>query len=52
MKQVTKTYNTYAEIKAIADQRQQKVLETSVAFYFRIFEFKNFTELHIFYKPK
>lgn len=46
-----KTYNHFFQLQKVATEKNQKILETPVSFYFRIFEDKQCTELHIFYKP-
>lgn len=49
--QKTKTYTSYAKLEKVAKEKGQKIEETRVSFYFRIFENKQCTECHIFYKP-
>lgn len=46
-----KTYSHFWQLKKVAAEKNQEILETPISFYFRIFENKQCTELHIFYKP-
>lgn len=46
-----KTYSHFWQPQKVATEKNQEILETPVSFYFRIFENKQCTELHIFYKP-
>jgi len=45
-----RTYSSYSKLEKAAKEKGKKVEETPVSFYFRIFENKQCTELHIFYK--
>jgi hypothetical protein len=45
-----KTYSHFWQLQKVATQKEQDIIETPISFYFRIFENKQCTELHIFYK--
>mgnify|MGYP001557633117 CR=1 FL=1 len=48
---IQKTYKHFFQLQKVATEKNQEILETPVSFYFRIFENKQCTELHLFYKP-
>ncbi len=47
----TYTHKTYKALEEASIRLAHVIVETNRAFYFRVFENRKCTEMHVFYKP-